>query len=398
MLGGLVLLFLAVFGLAILRESGGTNTYAQLADGWLHGRLDVATCFDQDCALFKGLTYIIFPPLPGVIALPFVALFGINFHFFVPMTFLAFALTGFVWWRIAERETGSRELTMLVVLAILFATPLAFVAIRGDAVWFFAQTWGFLFSTCALYFALNRRNAVLAGLFIGLAFLSRQMTILYLPFLYIVLVDEGTPWFRIDGAAVKRALKLAAFPLIALAIYFVYNYVRFGSPMETGYSYIFPVEFGEGPANSAFLKDRVRELGLFSRDYFLFNVIYMFVAGPHVDFIGRYMTQLSGFDVNGASLFLVTPVLLLAFLAKWERQFWFGLATCAVVLGLTLFYHSNGFTQYSAQRYTLDWLPILLIFMARGVKPAFAGPLAILVFYAMGVTLSMIVIGGLVAT
>ena len=122
----------------------------------------------------------------------------------------------------------------------------------------------------------------------------------------------------------------------------------------------------------------------------------MFLAGPHVDFTGRYMTEFAGFDTNGASLFLVTPLLLVAFLARWDRSFWFGLATCAVILGLTLFYHSNGYSQYSAQRYALDWLPILLIFVARGMKPAYAGPLAVLTVYAMAVTLGMIVVGGVV--
>lgn len=393
----LVLAFLGVFGLAVLGEAPGSNSYALLAEGWLQGRLHTEQCFDDDCALFNGLIYIIFPPMPGIVALPFVALFGTGFNFFVPLTIVAFGITGWMWWRIFIRETNSRDLTILLLLMVLFATPLVFVTLRADHVWFFAQSWGFLFSTGALYFALVRRNALLVGLFIGMAFLSRQMTILYLPFLYVLLLPSGTPLFQINLAAIKRALTLAAFPILALAIYFAYNYVRFGSPMETGYSYIFPVEFNEGPEAVSFLGNRVRELGIFSEQYFLFNLVYMFIAGPHVEFAGRYMTEVVGFDINGASLFLVTPVLLLAFLAPWSRSFWFGLGTAGLILVLTLFYHSNGFSQFSAQRYALDWLPILLVFLARGVKPEYAPPLAILTVYAMGVTLSMIALGGFLA-
>jgi len=189
---------------------------------------------------------------------------------------------------------------------------------------------------------------------------------------------------------------MAVGPLIAFAIYFAYNYLRFGSPMETGYSYIFPIEW-QGTEYDAgqFLKDRVRDLGIFSRQYFPFNAIYMFIAGPHVEFGGKYMTDMVSFDVNGASLFLVTPVFLLALLAPWNRSFWFGLGTVAIILGMTLFYHSNGFSQYSAQRYALDWLPILLIFLARGVQPAFAAPMALLTSYSMLVTLSMLAFGAL---
>jgi hypothetical protein len=396
-LSGLCLLFVAVLLLAALREASGTNSYAALAQGWLDGRFDTDKCLDNDCAWFDGRTYIIFPPMPGLIALPFVALFGPGFHFFVPLTLTAFAISGYLWWRIVRAENLSRDLSSLLVLTILFATPLAFVALRGDRVWFYAQNFGFLFATAALYSALVRRSALLAGLFIGMAFLSRQMTILYLPLLYILLLDRETPFWRIDLAAIKRGLTLALFPLIALGIYFAYNYARFGSPMETGYSYIFRPELGPFPPAGDFLVHRIHELGLFSKDYFLFNAFYMFVAGPHVEFTGRYLTEIGSFDINGASLFLVTPALLFALLARWDRSFWFGLGTCGLIMGLTLLYHSNGFSQYSAQRYALDWLPVLLVFLARGLKPGHEEPLSLLTAYAMGVTLTMIAVGGLAA-
>jgi len=399
-IGLLTLLALGCFGvlgLAILREAPDTNSYALMADGWLHGRFDVAgDCFDSDCAGFNGQNYVIFPPMPGVIALPFVALFGVHFHHFLPLTILAFALTGFLWFRIAAAQTaGSRDLTTLIVMLVAFASPLLFVTLRGDHVWFYAQSWGFLFSTAALYFAMIRKNAVLAGLFIALAFLSRQMTILYLPFLYVMLLDEATPWFRIDFKAILRVGRLMAFPIIAVAIYFAYNDARFGSPLETGYTYIFANDHGP---TMGFIAHRVHDIGLFSRAYLLFNFVYMFIAGPHVQFANEYLTQMGGFDANGASPFLVTPALLFAFLARWDRAFWFGLATCAVILVLTLLYHSNGYSQYSAQRYALDWLPVLMIFVARGVKAEFVPPLSLMTLYSIGVTLAMIVIGGTVVT
>lgn len=392
----LMLGFMGAFALGIMREAPGSNSYALLAQGWLDGRFDTDQCFDGDCALFDGKTYIIFPPMPGVMALPFVALFGADFGHFLPISLLVFAASGLIWWRIFSHQAASRDTALLLVCLTLFATPLAFVTLRGDQVWFYAQSWGFLFSSAALYFAVVRRNGLLVGLFIGMAFLCRQMTILYLPVLYVLSLDKDTPWFRVDMAAIKRVLTMAAFPLVALGVYFAYNAARFGSPMETGYSFIFPIEWETGAADAGmFLKNRVRELGIFSSEYFLFNVIYMFIAGPHVEFAGRYMTEMASFDVNGASLFLVTPLLLLALLAPWNRDFWFGLGTVAVILGLTLLYHSNGFSQYSAQRYALDWLPILLVFLARGVAPAFTAPAALLVCYSMAVTLAMIGFGGI---
>jgi len=131
LLGALVVALLAVLGLGVLHETGGTNSYAALADAWLHGRLDSDGCFQSDWAYFGGRSFIIFPPLPAVIALPFVALFGSGFHGFLPLAVLALAASGVLWWRIAARLTGARDLTMLLVLVVLFATPLFFVTLRS---------------------------------------------------------------------------------------------------------------------------------------------------------------------------------------------------------------------------------------------------------------------------
>ena len=399
-LGGLVLAFLAVMGVAILREVAGTNSYALLAEAWLNGRLDTqGACFDADCAVFDGRTYVIFPPMPAFIISPFVAIFGSSFQLFMPLSILAFGTIGLIWWKIAEHESRSRELTTLITLTVLFATPLFFVALRGDRIWFFAQLWGFLFSSAALYFALVRRDALLAGLFIGAAFLSRQMTILYLPLLYVLLIERDAALFRINVTVIKRGLTLAAFPILAVAIYLTYNYIRFGSPLDTGYAFIFTeVPTATGVGAGEFLRLRLHDIGMFAPNYFLFNAIHMFLQGPHVEFTGTYLTEMGSFDKNGASLFLVAPVLLLALLAPWRRDFLFGLLTCGVILGLTLFYYSSGFSQFSAQRYALDWLPVLLVFLTRGLKPEFGLPASILIGYSMFVNLGMIVIGGLSAS
>ncbi|MEG6509889.1 glycosyltransferase family 39 protein [Methyloligella sp. 2.7D] len=395
---GLVLGFLAVLAVAILREAPESNSYALLADAFLHGRFDVSRCFDEDCARFGDKYFVVFPPLPAVIAMPFVAIFGVEFHYFMLLSMIALAATAYLWWRIGQKLVETRELNSLLVLLVVFATPIFFVTLRGDKIWFFAQSWGFLFASAAIYAALIQKRALLTGLFIGLAFLCRQMSILYLPFLYVLLLDDDTPLFRIDGAALKRGLSLAAFPLLFLAGYLAYNAARFGAPLETGYKYLFPRELDPDPNDPGFIKNRLRELGSFSTQYLPFNVLYMFVQGPHLEFVGKYKTEFGAFDNNGASLFLVTPALLFAFLARWNRAFWFGLITCAAILGVTLFYHSNGFSQYSAQRYALDWLPILLVFMCAGWRKEYTAPLSLLIAYSMTVTLAMIAIGGMLAS
>src|SRR5688572_9083033 len=57
------------------------NHFALLADGWIHGRLDLggpppAYAGNNDFAEFRGKWYVTFPPFPAVLLVPLVKLGG----------------------------------------------------------------------------------------------------------------------------------------------------------------------------------------------------------------------------------------------------------------------------------------------------------------------------------
>jgi hypothetical protein len=158
-----------------------------------------------------------------------------------------------------------------------------------------------------------------------------------------------------------------------------YNYARFGAPLDTGYAYI-----GTDTSERTILFYRVQDFGLFSPEYFLFNLFHLLFQGFHADFVGPYATELGGMDRMGTSILAASPFVLLAVFTKWRRTLVIG-ALCALAMIVPmLFYHSNGLTQYNVQRYVLDWLPIVLFALAGtirgGLRPAFA----VLVTYAVG--------------
>ncbi len=103
-------------------------------------------------------------------------------------------------------------------------------------------------------------------------------------------------------------------------------------------------------------------------------------------------------DAGGTSRRAASPFVLLAVFAPMRRPIVIGLMVIAVIAVPMLFYHSNGFTQYNAQRYTLDWLPILFVMLAFALRAVEmrAGLLAalkILVTYAVAlnvVTMAML--------
>lgn len=362
------LAFALVFALAYraLRETGGSNSYALLADAYLHGRFFSPTCFDSDCAVFMDRIYVIFPPVPALVAAPLVAVFGPDASGFVVISTLLCAVTGWSWWSIAGRLGLTTEARAWATLAFVFGTPAIYVALRGDAVWFFAQAVALTLVSLAILAALDRRIA-LAGALIGLAFLSRQMALFLAPFLFALSRPKGAKLIAFDRATIADALRLGLPVLAAIGVYCLYNWVRFGAPLETGYKYIafYP---NEGDRN--FITWRILDIGLFSKDYLVFNVAHMFLQGFHMEFGGKYMTEIVKMDQMGTSLLAASPFVLYLLYARADAKLLVGLVVAAVVCGITLFYHSNGFSQHNVQRYALDWLPALYVVLLAG---AFTG-------------------------
>ncbi len=385
LISALVLLACALSaGLAmrLMSEAPGTNSYAILVDSWMSGQLHSDTCFDGDCATFEGKTYVIFPPAPAVVALPFIAASGqgADFHHFMPISMALLLAIAFIWSRLFAAAGPDQTRTLILLLALVFATPLFFVALRGDRVWFFAQLVGFFFVSMALWASIERRNAWLAGAMLGMAFLSRQMTILYAPLLFVLMLNDDEPLFRVNRERIVRLLKIALPVLAAIGAYCLYNFVRFGDPLETGYGFI---AANVVPGEENVISLRINDLGLFSKDYLLFNTIYMFFQGLHVEFGGPYVTRITGVDSFGTSILAASPFLLLLAFVQRHRITFVGVLTVAAICGITLFYHSNGFSQYNVQRYALDWLPIAMLLLAPTVRQEWRAILAVLVGYAM---------------
>lgn len=358
LLAGLMLL--AAMAFRALRETGSTNAYALIAESLLTLTPEASTCFGSDCASFAGKTFIIFPPFPALFAMPLVWLNGIGTAGFGAISLALWAGSLFLWNRIFSHLDVEAPSRHWLLLAIGFASPLFYVALRGDGVWFFAQSVAFFFVTLAIHETLIRRSLLTAGLAIGAALLSRQLSVFYMPLLLLLWLRPGEPLLRLDRERLNAALKLGLPISAALVCYFAYNYWRFGDPLETGYRYMAL----SGDIGKDLLGSRVAEYGLWDRAYAVFNFFYFFLQGFHAEFAAPQRIHLSGLDPAGSSFLAASPWLLLAYFAKRDRR---GLVAGLMMVGFTgmlLFYHSNGFSQYNVQRYMLDWLPAALVVIA----------------------------------
>ncbi len=390
----LALLIFAALFLRLISETGQSNSYSLLAEAFLKGQFfTTQPCFDIDCVKFAGKTYVIFPPLPAVLIMPLIAIFGVEFSAYIFISTILFLLSGLLWYKIIRFLGKNRQIAFLFAIAATFATPIFYTTIRGDRVWFFAQNISFFAISLALYLAIKKKNAFLVGTLIAISFLSRQLTILLTPFIFALMIEDDLPFYQITRERIIKFVNIAIPVAISIIIYLSYNYLRFGDMFETGYRFLIPPP--DYPSEN-FLSFRLRDLGIFNSEYFLFNLYYLFLQGFHVNFIGQYATELGSMDRGGTALLAASPFLFLLALTPVKigknksaenifslRIILIGIITIILMIIPMLFYHSNGFTQYNVQRYVLDWLPIALIFLATALKSSHLRLFAALISYSL---------------
>ena len=353
---GLIAVLVGVFATGfLLSRAPGENLYLLQAQAWLRGTwaLDVPA---HDVAIVGGRAMVPFPPFPSVLLLPWALAGGAHGIASKITSSVLAVLAAALVFRIVRREGASPIVERAMVTAMLMGTCFWSAVLWSNGVWFFAHVVAFTASLLALDEAGGRARGPLLGAWLGVAFLSRQLALYGLPVLLAVL------WVR-RGAINPRSrsahlLGATATFGVCVGLYLVINQLRFGNPLETGYSAI-PLD--------GHLAARVSRYGLFNVAYVPFNAIYMFFQGPSFVFAGDRMLRPVGLDAMGTSLTFASPFVFLALLGPnrdWVRAG--SLVSAGLALGHMLLYYNNGWVQLGGQRFTLDFLPWLLPLIARG--------------------------------
>jgi len=381
--GLFALLLVTVLLWRTLHEAGGTNSYALVADAFLHGRPWVTDCFDSDCSVREGRTFIVFPPLPGIVAIPLVAVGGVKTAGFMLVNMLALVASLWLWRRILTKLGLDNTRQFWVLTALAFASPLFYVSLRGDGIWFFAQALAFPLVSAAIHETLVGR-LVMAGAALALALLCRQLSVFYAPILLLLTFRDEDPLLRINRERIGAVLRLGAPIAVGLGCYFAYNVWRFGNPLDTGYG---TIDFAPG-----FLKQRFEAFGTWNQAYALFNGAYLLLQGFHVDFAEPLKVRFSGLDNAGTSILAASPWLLFLFFAPARRLTFACTAMIVAFSAALLFYHSNGFSQYNTQRYALDWFPAALLMLALALRRQRLGAFPLLVVWGMALNVATVAI------
>ncbi|MEX1238455.1 MAG: hypothetical protein WEB30_02015 [Cyclobacteriaceae bacterium] len=340
-------------------NDGGSNPYILFAQSLLNGELMIFPSEAQgDLIFFENNYYLPYPPLPSIILLPFVALLGASNVNTVAIATAMACISLYLMYRIFLRLEIEKGYFNWLMLGVFFGTGYWFAILTSHHVYAFAHITAFLFQLLLIHELLEKRRWWLVGIYIGCAFLSRQLSIFYFLFaagymFYLYRNEKQIVSFR---NFIALCLPLGVF----VGIYLLYNYLRFGNPLDTGYGYIIYV---------GVLNERVLEHGVFSAKYVLFNLYSFLIKGFNIEFEGKGYLNITDMDLWGTSLLSASPFLIASFKAVWpgvlKISAWLTIIT---ILTGHLFYHNNGFHQINTSRFALDFLPLLLVLTGLGAR------------------------------
>lgn len=333
--------------------------YVYLADALLHGQLALRAVPVQtsDLSFYRGGLYLYWGPLPALLFMPFVALFGIatsDIFLTAALGALNVAMVALLLRRASVH--GIARLTRVqrgvLVLFFAFGTVHTTLAPHGN-VWFTGQLVGLLCVLLTYIVALSQRGwpaFLLCGIAIAGALMSRNHMLFagIWPAAYLLVQHRRAGW-RLVG------YMLAGLAPVALggALLLAYNQMRFGSIFDNGLAYHHMAPF--------FRADYAR-YGLFNLHYLPTNIYYQYIAYP---FPMREDSPMGG------SLFLLSPVFFGAIVAviKGYRSWnvWLLVASMLVVSVPILLLMGTGWVQFGP-RYTLDFYVPLLLLTAIGIR------------------------------
>jgi hypothetical protein len=352
-----LIVFILAFA-AYWMSTGGMHAYydnfVRLAYAFVHGRLWIDWPGPAIEALeYNGQHYVIEGPVPALLCIPFVLLYGLDANQAVVCA-IAAAIGVSAAWTMLGRMGVSREVQWWTTVFLGFGTVYWWCAAFGS-LWMYAHIAGAMFALLALAEWYGRRRPWLLGVLFACVALSRfPMALAGIPFVIWLMVE--TP----KGQRLKAFAEVALGALPFFLLFLLYDYGRWHTFADIGYT----TWFHQDPVGS-------RTGSPFGLRFLPANLFSFFLLAPDFSPDPPWLKP-TGF---GVALTFTSPALALAFFAPARnRETWFLWAAVLLTALPSLLYYVNGFEQFG-MRHSLDFTPFIIPLVARGferVKHAFS--------------------------
>lgn len=329
----------------------------RLADAFLHGRiwLTEAPSWLNELVPRDGVYYVVYPPAPALLLVPFVAVLGPEMPQQIGSALFGGIAVGLAW-VLFRRLRVPLPTAALLTATFGFGTVLWWAAETGS-VWLLGHVVAVMFLVASLLLAFDRRLPFLAGCLLGAAMLSRLPVVLAAPL--PIALYAGLAWpprmTRGDAiVAVRRILPFAGGLAVFVAAYGGYNLARWGTLTDQGYALI-----------PGILQDPIyAKHGIFALEYLPRHLHAIFLRSwNYVD--DPPFLQPSWW---GLGVFLTTPLLLWLVRARVrEAPVAWTLAATALTLVPIVTHGNVGIAQFG-YRFSLDVQPLLFVALASAVR------------------------------
>lgn len=321
--------------------------FTRLADAFLRGRYwldNNPPWLTELIPSGPGKFFVVYPPMPAILSLPFVYLFGNKFY----QNYLSFLLGGAVTvltMAISWKVTKSKKISIWSGFLIGLGSIVWFMSSVGSS-WYLGQITACLFISLAILEGLTKKRPFVVGILLGAAYLSRIDTIVSLPFFLFLLRKN----FIKNAVAV--GLGLAPF----LVFNAVYNFVRYGVIWDQSY-FLLPKVLHEENA-PWFAK------GVENPVYLLDNLKILFWSFPKILNTFPYVQP----SWMGLAIWITTPAFLFSIFAPLKDNLvkfsWFSILLIFLIVGS---HGGTGFAQFG-YRFAVDFYPFLTLLTVKGVK------------------------------
>ena len=334
------------------------NNFVLLAQAFLHGRAWIDWPGPYiDALAYNGQHWIIEAPMPALLLLPFVAIFGSANQTLLAVVLGAVSIGAA--WELGERLEIPRAHLAWIVAFLLAGTDLLWCAMLGD-VWFIAHVSAVCFTMLALVELAGERRGWLVALWAGCAFESRFTLLLAVP-VYAYMLRN------------RRAFESFLPVLGVFALFWVgYNLARWGTWYDIGYTTWYHQDQVGLPYGSPF-----------KLQYLQYELWSFFVQAPQRSNVYPWLQP----TLSGVALTWTSPALVLAFFARrplnWVVPMW---ALTILNAAPNFFYYVNGFAQFG-MRHALDFEPFLVVLMMLAVREKMPRWSYVLIAYSIAVGL-----------
>lgn len=355
----LVFLFAIFSGFIIFRAAwfGIDKHFSLLAESFIHNDLflNPHNLPDGDYADFNGKQYLFFGPMPSILLMPFVAVWGKNFPQ-MTLSIASLAITYGAIWGLARKFKFTKLDSFWLANFFVFGTVLYFVGLINTSA-YIVQAVATALAVLALFEYFGKRRWLVIGILVAAAGATR-LTLFGMVIFFLLEIWRNR--FRVNLA---RSLAFLLLPIFfSLVVLGLYNFRRFGSVFETGYK-----------LNVSVLDKNYynNQLGWFSPIHIPANLYILLIRAPEPvkREVGEFALEFPYLKANylGMAIWFTSPLFLYLLLAKWEK-FTFPVIGGLIATSLpSLFYWGLGAVQFGA-RYSLDFLPLLFLILLTAFK------------------------------